>query len=60
MDVGDIKAVPLLAEEMRASILALRVFIKILIEMNENIRNKLNLSGVYRSINYTGLLAKFK
>ena len=32
---------------------------KILTETNVNIRNELNFSGVYRSVNYIGSLAKF-
>ena len=32
---------------------------KILIETNVNISNELNFSDVYRSVNYTGSLAKF-
>ena len=37
----------------------IRFFIKVLIETNINLSNGLNFSVVYRSINYTGSLAKF-
>ena len=37
-----------------------RYFVKVLIETNANISNDLNFSDVYRSMNYIGLLAKFK
>ena len=44
------------------SILAtyIRFFVKALIETNVNISNKINFSGVYRSVNYIGSLAKFE
>ena len=41
------------------SILALRFFVKVLLETNANINNELNISDVYQSVKYTGLLAKF-
>ena len=37
----------------------IRYFVNVLIEMNVNINNELNFSDVYRSVNYTGSLAKF-
>ena len=42
-----------------ASVLALiSFFVKVLIETNVNMSNELNLSDVYRSVNYIGSLAK--
>ena len=41
-----------------ASVLAPRLFVKILIETNVKISNELNLSRVYQSVNYTESLAK--
>ena len=38
----------------------IRFLIRALLEKNANISNKLNFSDVYRSVNYTGSLAKFK
>ena len=37
----------------------IRFFINVVTEMNVNINNELNFSDVYRSVNYTGSLAKF-
>ena len=35
------------------------LFVKVLIQTNVNISNKLIFSDVYRSVNYNGPLAKF-
>ena len=37
----------------------IKVFVKVLTETNVNISNELNVSDVYRSVNYIGSLAKF-
>ena len=56
-------AVPLLTDKLHVNVANfsayVRFFVKVLIEMNENISNELNFSDVYRSVNYIGLLAKF-
>ena len=39
-------------------VLIIRFFIKVLIEMNINTRNKLYFSNAYQGVNYTGSLAK--
>ena len=60
-----IDAVPLLAEKLCVNVFLLqfsayiRFFVKVLIEMNVNRSNELNISDVYRSVNYIGSLAKF-
>ena len=60
-----IDAVPLLAINLREMFSCfnfsayIRFFVNVLIEMNVNISNELNFSDVYRSVHYTGLLAKF-
>ena len=59
-----INAVPLLAEKLCVNVFLLqfstyiRFFVKVLIEMNVNRSNELNISDVYRSVNYIGSLAK--